>query len=124
MRSAVLSVAGLALTLVFAGAAHSGHVSGLHGVVMEGPTKPVCKVGEPCERPAARVVLQFKHAGHIAARVRTTRKGTYSVRLAAGTYAVTTVPVRKIGTGLTPRTVRVPKGRMARRDFHLDTGLQ
>ncbi len=116
--------AALALALCFAGAAASAPVSGLHGVVMEGPIKPVCKVGEPCEKPAAGVVLQFKRAGRVVARVKTTMKGTYRVRLRPGAYAVTTVPKRRIGTGLTPKTVRVRKARMGRRDFHLDTGLE
>ena len=57
------------------------------------------------------------------ARVTTTPKGTYRVSLRPGVYSVTTVPPRRVGTGLTPRTVRVPKARVARRDFHLDTGL-
>ena len=117
-------LAALALALCFAGAAASAPVSGLHGVVMEGPIKPVCKVGEPCEKPAAGVVLQFKRAGRVVARVKTTMKGTYRVRLRPGAYAVTTVPKRRIGTGLTPKTVRVRKARMGRRDFHLDTGLE
>jgi hypothetical protein len=124
VRSAARLLAALALALFFAGAAVSAPSSGLHGVVMEGPIKPVCKIGEPCERPAAGVVLQFKRAGRVVARVRTSQKGTYRVRLRPGRYTVTTVPPRRIGSGLTPRTVRVPKGRMARRDFHLDTGLQ
>lgn len=123
MRSAARLLAALALALFFAGAAASAPSSGLHGVVMEGPIKPVCKVDEPCEKPAAGVVLQFKRAGKAVARVKTTLRGTYRVRLRPGTYAVTTVPPRKIGTGLTPKTVRVPKARNARRDFHLDTGL-
>ena len=91
---------------------------------MEGPIKPVCKIGERCEKPAAGIVLQFKRAGHVVARVTTTPKGTYRVRLRPGAYAVSTVPPRRIGTGLTPRAVRVPKGRIARRNFHLDTGLE
>jgi SAM-dependent methyltransferase len=41
----------------------------------------------------------------------------------AGSYAVR-VPRRRVGTGLSPRVVRVPRGRIARVDFHLDTGLQ
>ena len=90
---------------------------------MEGPTKPVCREGEPCERPAAGVVLEFKRAGHVVARVRTTAAGAYRVKLRAGRYAVATVP-RRPGGELTPRAVRVSKGRMARRDFHLDTGIQ
>jgi hypothetical protein len=124
VRSAARLFAALALALFFAGAAASAPVSGLHGVVMEGPITPVCRVGVPCEKPAAGIVLQFKRAGRVAARVKTTAKGTYRVRLRPGTYAVGTFPRRRIGTGLTPRTVRVPKGRVARRDFHLDTGLQ
>jgi hypothetical protein len=124
VRSAARLLAILALALFFAGAAVSAPSSGLHGVVMEGPIKPVCKIGEPCERPAAGVVLQFKRAGRVVARVRTSQRGTYRVRLRSGSYAVTTVPPRRIGAGLTPKTVRVPKGRTARRDFHLDTGLQ
>jgi hypothetical protein len=124
VRSAARLLAALALALFFAGAAGSATVSGLHGVVMEGPIKPVCKVDEPCERPAAGVVLQFKRAGRVVARVKTTLKGTYRVRLRPGTYAVNTVPPRQFGTGLSPRTAKVPKGRNARRNFHLDTGLE
>jgi hypothetical protein len=33
-------------------------------------------------------------------------------------------PQRRVGTGLTPRVVRVPRGRIARVDFSLDTGIQ
>jgi hypothetical protein len=91
---------------------------------MEGPITPVCRVDVPCERPVAGLVLEFKRAGRVVARVKTTAKGTYRIRLRPGFYAVTTVPPRRIGTGLTPKRVRVPKGRMARRDFHLDTGLR
>ena len=117
-------LAALALTRTFAGAATSGHFSGLHGVVMEGPTKPVCKADEPCEKPAAGMVLQFKRTGRAPIQAKTSQTGKYSIKLRPGTYAVTTVPRRAVGTGLTPRTVRVPRGRVARRDFHLDTGLQ
>ena len=93
-------------------------------MVMEGPIKPVCKIGEPCDRPVPGLVLEFKRSGRVVARVKTTQKGTYRVRLRAGSYSVTTVPPRRVGTGLTPKTVRVSKGRVARRDFHLDTGLR
>jgi hypothetical protein len=115
--------AALAVALFSAGAAASSQL-GLVGVVMEGPITPVCRVDEPCEKPAVGVVLQFKRAGRVAARVRTSQKGTYRVTLRPGWYTVTIVPPRLIGSGLTPRAVRVPKGRIARRDFHLDTGLQ
>ena len=78
----------------------------------------------PCDRPVGGLLLEFKRGDRVVARVRTTAKGTYRLTLRAGVYAVTTVPRRRIGTGLSPKIVRVPKARMGRRDFHLDTGLR
>jgi hypothetical protein len=103
-------------------AAPSSLASGLRGVVMRGPTKPVCTETEPCEEPAAGVVLRFARLGRVAARVTTRAAGTYSVRLRPGRYTVTTP--QRVGAGLTPRVVRVSAGRIARVDFHLDTGIQ
>jgi hypothetical protein len=124
VRLAVPFLAAQALVLTFAGAAASGQVSGLHGVVMRGPTKPVCREGDPCEEPARGILLRFTRAGSVVARVRTSENGTYRVRLRPGTYGVSTLPARRVGTGLTPKIARVPRGRVGRRDFHLDTGLQ
>jgi hypothetical protein len=107
----------------FAGAAVATHSSGLRGVVMQGPTKPVCHVDEPCEAPARGVLIQFSRNGKVAAEVKTTQTGRYAVRLQPGSYAVK-APKRRIGSGLTPRVVRVPRGRIAKVDFHLDTGIQ
>lgn len=90
---------------------------------MRGPTKPVCRETEPCEAPAAGVVLRFARSGTVVARVRTNAAGAYRVVLRPGRYAVTTRQ-RGVGAGLTPRVVRVSAGRIARVDFHLDTGIQ
>jgi hypothetical protein len=97
--------------------------SGLRGVVMRGPIKPVCGDNDPCEEPAAGVVLRFSRGGVVVARVTTGSKGGYRVKLRPGRYGVTT-RVRRPGTDLTPRVVRVPVARVARVDFHLDTGIQ
>lgn len=124
MRVVAVTLAALAVGSTVAGAATTPRLkSGLRGVVMRGPTEPVCEDTEPCEEPAVGVVLQFRQGGRIVARVRTGSAGRYSVRLRRGRYAVTTL-IRRPGSGLTPRTVRVPKGRIARVDFHLDTGIQ
>jgi hypothetical protein len=124
MRVVALAVAALALGSTLAGAATTPRLSsGLKGVVMRGPTKPVCRDTEPCEEPAVGVVLHFRQSGRIVARVKTGAAGRYTLRLRRGSYAVTT-PTRGPGRGLTPRTVRVPGGRLARVDFHLDTGIQ
>ena len=90
---------------------------------MKGPTKPVCRIDESCEAPAAGVVLQFRRSGTLVARATTTQTGTYSVRLRPGLYAVKASQTRLAKT-LTPQTVRVLRGRVARVEFHLDTGIQ
>jgi hypothetical protein len=124
MRVVALTLAALALASTVAGAATSPRLtSGLRGVVMQGPTKPVCEDHESCEEPAAGVLLQFRQSNRIVARVKTGSRGGYRVKLRPGRYGVTT-PKRGVGTGLTPRNVRVPKGRLARIDFHIDTGIQ
>lgn len=98
--------------------------SGLHGVVMRGPTQPVCQVGKPCSAPAVGVVLVFSRNGAVAARVRTGVGGRYSVRLRPGLYAVRTSPAPKVGSGMRPQQVRVRTGVFARADFMIDTGIR
>jgi hypothetical protein len=106
-----------------AGSPVATQASGLRGLVMQGPTGPVCRSDDSCEEPAGGIFLQFRRGGRVVAEVKTTRAGRYTVRLRAGSYAVKT-PRRRVGSGLTPRVVRVPRGRIARVDFHLDTGIQ
>jgi len=122
VRISVIGLVALMTTFMSAGATAASQVSGLRGLVMQGPTKPVC-IDDPCEEPARGILLEFTRSGKVVAEVTTTRSGTYSVRLKPGSYAVR-VPAQRIGTGLSPRVVRVPRGRIARVDFHLDTGRQ
>lgn len=97
--------------------------SGLRGIVMRGPITPVCRVGVPCDEPAANVVLVFSKSGRVVARTTTARNGGYRLTLRPGRYGVTTAR-RTIGSGLTPRIVLVPRCRVARVNFKLDTGLR
>lgn len=122
MRVAAVLLAALVLPTAGA-AAFSEAGSGLRGVVMRGPTKPVCRVGEPCEEPAPGVVLRFSQYGRVVARAKTGSSGGFRLRLRPGRYAVTAAQ-RSVGSGLTPRFVRVRAGRFVRVDFHLDTGIQ
>jgi hypothetical protein len=94
----------------------------LHGQVMRGPITPVCRVGVPCEAPAARTTIFFTRFGRTATTV-TNAKGYYRIRLTAGLYAVKTKR-QSIGRGLEPRTVRVVASRDKRADFHIDTGIR
>jgi hypothetical protein len=125
VRVVAVTVVALALASALAGAATpTVGTSGLRGVVMRGPIRPVCGENDPCEAPAAGIVLRFKRDGIIVARVRTGSAGGYRIKLRPGRYAVGTPSSPRVGMGLTPRFVRVPLGRVARVDFHLDTGLQ
>ncbi|HEX7255587.1 MAG TPA: hypothetical protein VF236_06630 [Gaiellaceae bacterium] len=122
MRAVAAVLAALALVpAAVGGATPDGLASGLRGVVMRGPTNPICDDREPCEEPAAGVILRFARAGHVVARVKTSPNGLYRVRLRPGRYTVTTP--RRVA-GLMPRVVRVPVRRFARVDFQLDTGMQ
>ena len=112
----------LATPMLSFGGAAATQVSGLRGLVMQGLTAPVCRTDDSCEEPARGIRLQFRRGGKVVAEVKTTKAGRYSVRLRAGSYAVTSP--RRVGNGLTPRVARVPRGRIARLDFHLDTGIQ
>src|SRR6266850_7449294 len=97
-------------------------VAGLHGVVMRGPIQPVCQIGKPCSEPAVGAVLVFSRNGREAARARAGAGGRYTVRLAAGLYVVRLTTAPRIGSGLTPREVRVRSGVNGRLDFDIDTG--
>ena len=118
---ALVGLLALASTFALTGEARAAHVSGLRGVVMQGPT-PVCR-DDPCDEPASGVLLRFTRKGRVVAEVITTRTGRYFVKLPAGSYVVT-APRRRIGKGLTPRVVRVHRGLVTAVDFHLDTGIQ
>ena len=116
MRVVAIIVATLGLATA-AGGAMPRSSSGLRGIVTR--QMPVC-MNDPCEQPAPWVVLQFRRMPllPLVAQVRTSAAGMYAVRLSAGVYSVTTVQ-RILGPGLAPRVVRVPRGRLARVDFHL-----
>ena len=97
-------------------------VGTLHGQVMRGPVTPVCKIGRPCDAPAAKVRLLFTRNGTTTSAL-TDAKGFYRVRLAAGTYAVRT-DQGPFGTTPQPRTARVVAATVRRVDFHIDTGIR
>ncbi len=90
---------------------------------MRGPITPVCMVGVPCSEPAANVVLVFSRGGRVVARTTTRRDGGYRLMLQPGRYSVRT-RIRTLGSGLSPRIVVVPRNRVGRVDFDLDTGIR
>jgi hypothetical protein len=126
LGAGVLAIAAAAIVAGCASSrsiSYSG-VSGLHGVVMRGPTEPVCVQGAPCSKPAAGVTLRFVRHHHVAARARVRESGSYSVRLAPGIYTVLSAPRSSIGTGVRPHRVRVFIGPPRQLDFFIDTGIR
>lgn len=99
------------------------NASGLYGTVREGPTKPVCRVNEPCDRPAANLRLRFVRSGMTVAAVRTDGRGRYRVTLRPGRYAVRLTP-GGLGSLVEPRQVTVPAARYSRVNFYRDTGIR
>lgn len=91
---------------------------------MRGPTMPVCRVDLPCTEPAGGALLVFTRRDRVAARVRTDARGRYRVTLAPGLYTVRLPAAPRIGRGLEPRQVRVPRDRVGRVDFMVDTGIR
>ena len=121
-RYAVLAIV-LAVLVVAYAASPSAVRSGLRGKVTLAPSKPVCIEGEPCSKPAPGVLLAFRRGCRTVARVTTTPAATYRVLLPPGSYTVV-APRYRLVSGVTPRVVRVPRGRIARVDLEIDTGIQ
>jgi hypothetical protein len=64
--------------------------SGIHGLVLYGPTCPVQRPGRTCVRPyRARITITREPAGTVAARLRSAANGRFTVRLLAGRYLLT-----------------------------------
>jgi hypothetical protein len=117
----------LRAALIISGHTRSMHVLVValvlvHGLVMRGPTKPVCEMTTPCSEPAAHVLLVFQRAGAAAIRIRTDANGRYSVRVRPGRYVVGLTQPVGIGRGIQPAAIVVRTSRRA--DFFVDTGIR
>ena len=91
----------------------------LHGTVRIGPTTPVCREGVPCSKPAAHLLLSFDR-GQAHVQTRTDTLGRYRVRLAPGTWTLST----RVGVRPMPIRFVVPRAPSAKRDFSIDTGIR
>jgi hypothetical protein len=118
----VLSLLAAALLAAPAGASDQSS-SGIAGLVLRGPTQPVCTVGVRCEGPAADAALAVTKSSRIVARTRTNEQGRFRLALAPGRYTVITTGAR-IGQMAPSVTVRVRAGAYARVTLHIDTGIR
>ncbi len=108
-----------------AGASASTAGSGVRGIVLRGPTKPVCEVGMSCAQPVPHLTLVFSRSGRVVARAVTGANGRFALALRPGLYGVRSL--QKVGfggKGVLPRFVRVPLGRWVTVRFSIDTGIR
>jgi hypothetical protein len=73
----------------------------------------------PCSKPAANLVLSFSR-GRSRVQVRTDARGRYRVRLAPGTWTLTT----RFGLRPAPIHFVVPRAASATHNFSIDTGIR
>ena len=117
----LLAVLGAAVAL--APAASSAPATGLYGLLMRSPTRPVCVAELPCSAPVRGAMLVFSRNGRVVGRATTGVKGAYRVELPPGRYGVR-VERRWFTKRLSPLTVSVPRGAFARVNFMVDTGIR
>jgi hypothetical protein len=99
--------------------------SGVRGTVLIDPAYPVCRVGQPCTKPADDVLLVFSKKGRASRRTHTNEDGTYRIRLAPGKWTVTApAPGPGLSRTLDPAGVVVPRGRYRLVSFLLDIGIR
>lgn len=102
-----------------------GPDSGIDGLVLIGPTAPVCRVGQSCVRPyAATLGVQDPVSGRLLMAVRSGDDGRFRVALAPGQYVL--MPIE---TGLPyPRggaqSVTVEAGRYTGVTVDFDSGIR
>lgn len=121
VRSLVSSLFAVAVLAAPACAAETS--SGIRGLVLRGPTQPVCTIAAPCEEPAARELLSVTRRGRIVARVRTGPDGRFRVALAPGRYTVAPTATG-FGRGASPVSVLVRSGNYARITLRIDTEIR
>lgn len=116
-----LSVAAGASAMAVTASRHSRHSTArdVVGIVMRGPTTPICSPRTPCAGPAAGVTVKALEAGRLVATTTTNRRGRFGFSLAPGYYTIAAY-----GRGAEPRTVRVTAAARVHLTFLIDTGIR
>ncbi len=123
LAKCVSLIAALELAAFGATPAQAVAPSGLRGLVTRSPITPVCMQGVPCSAPATNTPLVFFRLGK-RVRTRTDGTGRYRVSLVPGWWKVSTAAVQRIGSGISPHSVRVFAGRFRVVNFDIDTGIR
>ena len=123
MRMAAIGLVALASTFAVAGEARTSlSVVGAPRGRDARTDEAGCR-DDPCEEPAAGIVLRFTRNGRVVAEVTTTQAGRYFVRLAVRLIRRDdAAPPRRDGVDAARRPAS--HGTDRRVNFHLDTGIQ
>jgi hypothetical protein len=98
--------------------------SGLRGRVLYGPTCPVQRPGDICERPyQATLVISRTTLRGTVARVRTSADGRFLVRLRAGRYLVKVTSHTTLPRSWSQKVV-VTAHRFTSLTIHIDSGIR
>jgi hypothetical protein len=97
--------------------------TGLEGTAYRGPTRPICRVDQPCQAPFSGA-FEVRQNERVIARFRSDSSGHYLVPLPPGTYSVladSSAPVL-IRTQIHDVTIR--SGGLTHFDLNFDSGIR
>ncbi|HEV7366600.1 MAG TPA: hypothetical protein VGN76_12210 [Gemmatimonadales bacterium] len=97
--------------------------TGLEGVTLRGPTRPVCQVDQACTAPlvAGFEVLQ---GGKVVARFQSDSKGHFLVHLPPGAYTVSPDESAPLLTRADAHDVTVGASGLTHVELQFDTGIR
>jgi hypothetical protein len=97
--------------------------TGLEGVMLRGPTRPVCQVDQPCTAPF-KSGFEVVHAGQTVARFESDAAGHFLVHLQPGTYIVSPDASAPLLTRAETHEVTVGPSGLTHVDLEFDTGIR
>jgi hypothetical protein len=107
-----------------AGAAPARPDSGVRGLVLYGPTCPVQRVGQSCERPyKATIVVSREPSNKLVVRAHSGADGHFTVRLRPGRYELTPtngIPFPRAST----KTITVQAHQFTHVTINFDSGIR
>lgn len=125
--AALPSVAALlCLAAVASGCADdpAGPATGLEGVVLRGPTQPVCMAEEPCEEPFS-AGFTVRRDGFVLGRFDSDADGHFHLELPPGGYVVLPDPdAPLLAPESQPRDVTVGDVGLTSVELRFDTGIR
>lgn len=98
--------------------------SGVRGLVLYGPTCPVQRVGQSCERPyQATIAVRREPSNALVTRTRSGADGRFSVRLRSGRYRL--VPTNGVPfPRASSQTITVQAHQFVRVTIRFDSGIR